>query len=191
MISSNYDSKAVYSSSKHGSHLSNFTDLESVSKISKKLINKTGISSLDKDDSEKTKGSGDGKTLPQILSLKGTNLVEAQIPLIAAIQDGKVILTKEENYPKLTTSLVYNYNPTFNFQFRQGSKVPLINVKQILAGEVKQYKNLSEAMKSAYLFKDLPLNNYTTLELQNKDLTYMVIEVQICEWHFWYLCHRI
>ena len=83
MISSNYDSKAVYSSSKHGSHLSNFTDLESVSKISKKLINKTGISSLDKDDSEKTKGSGDGKTLPQILSLKGTNLVEAQIPLIA------------------------------------------------------------------------------------------------------------
>jgi hypothetical protein len=113
-----------------------------------------------------------------LLSLKGTNLEVAQVPLIGVLHDGNVILTKKNNYPQTTTSLVGYYNPVFNFQFQQGSKIPLINVKQILVGEIKQYNNLSEALESAYLFKDIRLNEDTVLELQNGGLTYMVIEVQ-------------
>jgi PsbP-like protein len=47
-----------------------------------------------------------------------------------------------------------------------------------LLGEIKPYNNLSDALESAYLFKDVLLNKDTVLELQNLGLTYMVIEVQ-------------
>jgi hypothetical protein len=127
----------------------------------------------------KIKAGGSKEKLPQILSFKapGPSYVY-QVPLIATLKGDKVTLIKEQNYPKTSTSAFATYNPIVSFQFREGSKLPVDNIKQILVGEIKQYDNRSQALKSAYLFKNIRLNEDTVLELENDGLAYVVIETK-------------
>ena len=101
-----------------------------------------------------------------------------QVPLIAVLHDGNVTVLKEDNYPRNSTYLLNSFNPIFEFQFRQGSKLPLENIKQILIGEVKSYRNNSDALDSAYVFRNISFNEDTVLELENDGFSYMVIEAQ-------------
>jgi hypothetical protein len=117
--------------------------------------------------------------VPETLSFKrpGYQAI-VQVPLIAVMHDGNVTVLKEDNYPGNSTYLLNSYNPIYEFQFRQGSKLPLQNIKQILIGEVKPYRNNSDALDSAYVFRNISFNEDTVLELENDGFSYMVIEAQ-------------
>jgi len=117
--------------------------------------------------------------LPEILSIKrpGYQAI-VQVPLVAVLHDGNVTVLKEDNYPGNSTYLLNSYNPIYEFQFRQGSELPLQNIKQILIGEVKPYRNNSDALDSAYVFRNISFNEDTVLELENDGFSYMVIEAQ-------------
>jgi PsbP-like protein len=117
--------------------------------------------------------------VPETLSFKRPGyLAIVQVPLIAVLHDGNVTVLKEDKYPGNSTYLLTSYNPIFEFQFRQGSKIPLQNIKQILIGEVKPYRNNSDALDSAYVFRNISFNADTVLELENDGFSYMVIEAQ-------------
>ena len=116
--------------------------------------------------------------VPEILSLQGTNLQVAQVPLVSVLDNGVVTLIKQENYPEKAMSIVGYYNPVFKFQFREGSKLPLKGIEQILVGEIKQYDNSFQAINASYVFRDIKLGEDTVLELENDGYTFMVIEVQ-------------
>ena len=116
--------------------------------------------------------------LPEVLSLIGTNLQVAQIPLVAILDNGAVALIKQESYPQKTMSEVGYFNPTFEFQFREGSKLPIEEINQILIGEIGQYDNSSEALNSSYIFKNIKFGEETVLELENDGFTYMIIEAK-------------
>jgi hypothetical protein len=117
--------------------------------------------------------------VPETLSFKRPGyLAIVQVPLIAVMHDGNVTVLKEDNYPGNSTYLLNSYNPIYEFQFRQGSKLPLQNIKQILIGEVKPYRNNSDALDSAYVFRNISFNEDTLLELENDGFSYMVIEAQ-------------
>jgi hypothetical protein len=125
------------------------------------------------------KGGSSKDKLPQILSFKapGPSYIN-QVPLVAILHGEEITLIKEQNYPKKSTSAFASYNPIVIFQFREGAKLSLVNIKQMLVGEIKQYDNRSQALKSAFLFKNIRFNEETVLELENDGLAYMVIETQ-------------
>lgn len=127
--------------------------------------------------SEKNQTS-DSVQLPKNLSIKrpGYDLI-VQIPLVAVIQSGNVTYIKD-NYPEKSIVPLTTYNPVFEFQFRDGSEIPLVNIRQILLGEIRTYENTSEALRSTYMFKDIGFNQKTVLPLRYDGFNYMVIEVQ-------------
>jgi hypothetical protein len=127
--------------------------------------------------SDKNQNS-DSLQLPKTLSIKrpGYDLI-VQIPLVAVIQNGNVTYFKD-NYPERSILPLTTYNPVFEFQFREGSEVPLVNINQILLGEIKPYGNISEALKSTYIFKNIGFNQKTVLPLRQDGFNYMVTEVQ-------------
>jgi hypothetical protein len=122
--------------------------------------------------------STDSRQLPPTLSIKrpGYDFI-VPIPLVAILDQGNMTLLNEK-YPEKSTLLLTTYNPLFEFQFRDGSKVPLVNIKQILLGQVRPYGNSSEALNSTYMFKDIGFNQKTILPLKHDGFNYMVIEVQ-------------
>ena len=86
--------------------------------------------------------------LPKILMLKETGLGQVmqgtftsakgfQVPLVAVIQNGKVIRLLDENYPEKSTFQLASYNPTLTFQFGKGSKTPVLNIKELIRRENK------------------------------------------------------
>jgi len=122
--------------------------------------------------------SKDADQLPRTLSIKrpGYDFI-VPIPLVAVIQNGSVTYIKD-NYPEKSILPLTTYNPVFEFQFRDGSAVPLVNIRQILIGEIRSYGNISEALESTYIFKNITFNQKTVLPLKHDGFNYMVIEVQ-------------
>jgi hypothetical protein len=127
---------------------------------------------------ETTPGQNDFE-LPQILSFKrpGYDFI-VPVPLIAVLDGGKVSLINDEKYPQKSTYLLTKYNPVLEFQFREGAKIPVVNIKQMMVGKIKSYNNSSDALKSSYLFKNIGFNEKTVLPLQDDGFGYMVAEVQ-------------
>ncbi len=117
--------------------------------------------------------------LPQILSFKrpGYDFI-VPVPLIAVLDGGNVSLINDEKYPQKSTYLLTTYNPVLEFQFREGAKIPVVNIKQIVVGKIKSYNNSSDALKSSYLFENIGFNEKTVLPLQDDGFGYMVAEVQ-------------
>jgi hypothetical protein len=117
--------------------------------------------------------------LPQILSFKrpGYDFI-VPAPLIAVLDGGKVSLINDEKYPQKSTYLLTTYNPVLEFQFREGAKIPVVNIKQMMVGKIKSYNNSSDALKSSYLFENIGFNEKTVLPLQDDGFGYLVAEVQ-------------
>jgi hypothetical protein len=127
--------------------------------------------------------------IPKILTLKETGLGQVmqgtftfakgfQVPLITLTQNGKIIRLFNENFPEKSTFQLASYNPTLVFQFGKGSKLPLLNIKQLFVGKIKSYPNSTLALKSGSLFKRIGLNEDTVLKLEESGTSYMVVEVK-------------
>jgi hypothetical protein len=122
--------------------------------------------------------ASDSSQLPKTLSIKrpGYDLI-VQVPLVGIIEGGNVTYI-EDNYPEKSILPLTTYYPIVEFQFRDGSEVPLVNIKQIIVGGIKAYENISEALKSTYTFKNIDFNQKTVLPLKYDGFNYMIIQAQ-------------
>jgi len=98
--------------------------------------------------------------------------------LIAVIENNNVTILKDENYPETSGFDLHSYNPTFSFQFKEGSDIPLKSIGKVLIGKIKAYDSRSEALESASFFKNIAFNEDTVLRLNDNGLNYVVVEAQ-------------
>jgi hypothetical protein len=74
--------------------------------------------------------------------------------------------------------LINEWNPRISFQFDKGSKVGLINIQQVLIGKIKPYDSYQDVIANSTLWKNIPLSEDVVLRLKDKDIHFIIAEVQ-------------
>lgn len=64
------------------------------------------------------------------------------------------------------------------FQFMEGSETSLINIKQVLIGQIKQYSSPEDILEQATLWQKVPLNQEVVLKLPDKGINFMIVQAQ-------------
>ena len=62
---------------------------------------------------------------------------------------------------------MHSFNPAVAFQFKEGSKLGVVNVPQVYVGTIKSYDGRADALESGSLFRDINFNEDTVLMLED------------------------
>lgn len=115
--------------------------------------------------------------LPKILTITD-NFKSKSIPLRALISDGIVTQVDKQSNTRQAKLNLDDWNQPLTFHFDGPSKIGLVNLENILVGQIKSYDSVEEALEDATLWEDIPLNEEVILSFDHKDLNFMIIEVE-------------
>jgi hypothetical protein len=114
--------------------------------------------------------------VPQSMLLKDPGFQTYDLTLRSLINNGNV--TVKEDF-KTASSEVSNWNPALMFELpHQQLKLGLINIKNLIIGQIKLYDSPIQMMKSVQYWKNVPLNEEVVLRLDKRGTNFILAEVQ-------------
>jgi DNA-binding beta-propeller fold protein YncE len=119
----------------------------------------------------------DLSTVPEVLTVsEGGN--DNDFPLVIALSNDQVSPANSDLEIGDYSFETSEWNPKFTFQFLEGSETSLVNIKQVLVGQIKKYSSPEDALEQAVLWQNVPLNQEVVLKLPDKGLNFMIVQAQ-------------
>ena len=119
--------------------------------------------------------------LPQNLVLTDESGSDNYLSLRALVADGKIKEFDSEGDYELDNFELEDWYVPVTFQFTENSELGLVNIKNILIGQIKSYKTPEDILQKSSYWKQLPLNVEIVLPLQHKGYNFIIIEVQFTD----------
>jgi len=115
--------------------------------------------------------------VPEVLTVsEGGN--DNDFPLVIALGNEQVSSANNDIEIGDSSFEMSEWNPKMTFQFIEGSDTSLVNIKQILVGQIKKYSSPQDALEQAVLWQNVPLNQEVVLKLPDKGLNFMIVQAQ-------------
>jgi DNA-binding beta-propeller fold protein YncE len=119
----------------------------------------------------------DLSTVPEVLTVsEGGN--DNDFPLVIALGNEQVSTANNDLETGDYSFEMSEWNPKITFQFLEGSEASLVNIKQVLVGQIKKYSSPEDALEQAVLWQNVPLNQEVVLKLPDKGLNFMIVQAQ-------------
>jgi DNA-binding beta-propeller fold protein YncE len=119
----------------------------------------------------------DLSAVPEVLTVsEGGN--DNDFPLVIALSQEQVSPANNDIEIGDYKFEMSEWNPKITFQFIEGSESTLINIKQILVGQIKKYSSPEDPLEQAVLWKNVPLNQEVVLKLPHKGLNFIIVQAQ-------------
>lgn len=139
-------------------------------------INNSTSSSSNGNASNSNQSNIDLFIIPQAFPLVDPGWESYNLTLIALMHDGKI--TIKDDYKK-AYSEARDWNPLLVFETPDSDlKVGLINVKNVIVGQIKLYKSAEEMMRSVQYWKNIPFNEEVVLKLKKRGDNFIIAEMQ-------------
>jgi hypothetical protein len=119
----------------------------------------------------------DPSTLPERITVSESGY-DNELPLVTAVSETEVLPVNNEFAIKDYSFEISDWNPKMIFQFMEGSETSLINIKQVLIGQIKQYSSPEDILEQATLWQKVPLNQEVVLKLPDKGINFMIVQAQ-------------
>jgi DNA-binding beta-propeller fold protein YncE len=119
----------------------------------------------------------DLSTVPDALTVSESGN-DNDFPLIIALGNEQVSAANNDIDVGDYSFEMSEWNPKITFQFLEGSDTSLVNIKQILVGQIKKYTSPEDALEQAVLWQNVPLNQEVVLKLPHKGLNFMIVQAQ-------------
>ena len=119
--------------------------------------------------------------LPQNLVLTDESGSDNYLSLRALVIDGKIKEFDSEGDYELDNFELSDWYVPVTFQFTENSELGLVNIKNILIGQIKSYKTPEDILQKSTYWKQLPLNVEIVLPLEHKGYNFIIAEVQFTD----------
>ncbi len=100
-----------------------------------------------------------------------------KIPIRAFFSEGLITQLEKPSANKQVKFKLEDWNQNMIFSFQDSSALNLVNIKNILVGQIKSYDSVEDALEDATYWEDVPLNEEIMLRFENKGLNFIIIEV--------------
>lgn len=114
--------------------------------------------------------------LPKSLTVTD-NSKSKNLPLRALVTDGIVTQVDKQSNIRQVKFNLDDWNQAITFHFNRPSKVGLVNLENVLVGQIKSYESVEDALEDATLWEGIPLSEEVILSFDKKGHNFMIVEV--------------
>ncbi len=114
--------------------------------------------------------------LPKNIVLTDDFSKNNKIPIRAFFSEGLITQLEKPSINKQVKFKLEDWNQNMIFSFQDSGALNLLNIKNILVGQIKSYDSVEEALEDATYWKNVPLNEEIMLRFENKGLNFIIIE---------------
>ncbi len=100
-----------------------------------------------------------------------------KIPIRAFFSEGLITQLEKPSINKQVKFKFDDWNQNLIFSLQDSGNMNLVNIKNILVGQIKSYDSVEDALEDATYWQNVPLNEEIMLRFENKGLNFIVIEV--------------
>jgi hypothetical protein len=100
-----------------------------------------------------------------------------KMPIRAFFSEGLITQLEKPSANKQVKFKLEDWNQNMIFSFQDSSALNLVNIKNILVGQIKSYDSVEDALEDATYWENVPLNEEIMLRFENKGLNFIIIEV--------------
>lgn len=118
------------------------------------------------------------ENIPKTLLLSDNSGDTSRLPIVYAIENYRVATEVSDSISSQFQGEIYGWIPGLTFGFDRPSEVGLINIKNLLIGQIKNYESQKDILDEATYWQDIPINEEVFLPLDHTGLNYMVADVQ-------------
>jgi DNA-binding beta-propeller fold protein YncE len=104
-----------------------------------------------------------------------------ELVLVSAVSETEVLPVDNELSVRDYSFEVSDWNPKIIFQFLEGSESSLINIKQVVIGQIKHYSAPEDILEDATLWQNVPLNQEVVLKLPDNGINFMIVQAQFSD----------
>ncbi len=115
--------------------------------------------------------------LPKNIILTDDRGENNKVPIRAFFSEGLITQLEKPSINKQGKFKLEDWNQNMIFSFQESGALNLVNIKNILVGQIKSYDSVEDALEDATYWEDVPLNEEIMLRFENKGLNFIIIEV--------------
>ncbi|WP_195907431.1 hypothetical protein [Candidatus Nitrosocosmicus sp. SS] len=115
--------------------------------------------------------------LPKNIVLTDDNGKNNKIPIRAFFSEGLITQLEKPSVNKQVKFKLDDWNQNMIFSLQDFSGLNIVNIKNILVGQIKSYDSVEDALEDATYWKNIPLNEEIMLRFENKGLNFIILEV--------------
>ncbi|CAN5863353.1 hypothetical protein BH23THE1_BH23THE1_24880 [soil metagenome] len=99
-----------------------------------------------------------------------------KIPIRAFFSEGLITQLEKPSINKQVKFKLGDWNQNMIFSLQDPGALNLVNIKNILVGQIKSYDSVEDALEDATYWENVPLNEEIMLRFENKGLNFIIIE---------------
>ena len=100
-----------------------------------------------------------------------------KIPIREFFSEGLITQLEKPSINKQVKFKLDDWNQNMIFSLQDSGSINLINIKNILVGQIKSYDSVEDALEDATYWENVPINEEIMLQFENKGLNFIIIEV--------------